>query len=105
MLFEAGLIGYAGFASLTLGMNKHRPNKPLSLMPSRFTAQVLGWALLACAGVVAVIQLGVAQGIIAWIGQICLGGVMMVLLLSWRPRLALQLAPVALIVGLIGVIA
>ena len=105
MLFDSGLISYAAFASLTLGMYKHRPKPPLPLMPSVFTARVLGWALLLCAGAAAVWQLGAAQGIIAWIGQVCLGGVVMVLLLSWRPRLALNLAPVALIAGLIGVIA
>lgn len=104
MPFETCLIAYAAFASLTLSMHKHRPKPPLPLMPSPFAARVAGWMLLVCVGVAAIDQFGWAQGMVAGVGQICVGGAVMVLVLSWRPRVALQLAPVALTAGLIGVL-
>lgn len=96
MPIEPGLIGYAALASLTLGMKKHRPTPPLPLMPSPQSARLLGWLLIACAAVIAILRFGPALGIVAWTGQLCLGGAALVLLLSWRPRVALLLAAPAL---------
>lgn len=104
MPIEPGLIGYAAFASLALAMKKHRPAHPIPLMPSLHSARPLGWMLIACAGVVAILRFGGAQGVVAWIGQMCVAGAAMVLLLSWRPRIALLLAPFALALALVSTI-
>lgn len=100
MPYESGLISYAAFTSLALAMKKHRPGlEPLPL-PSRRALRVLGWALLAISAVVAVAQLDPALGVTAWIGQMCIAAPLLVLLLSWRPRLATILAGASLICAL-----
>lgn len=88
MPYESGLISYVAFTSLALAMEKHRSGfEPLAL-PSQRVLRVLGWALLAVSAVVAVAQSDPASGVTAWIGQMCVAAPFLVLLLSWRPRLA-----------------
>ena len=100
MPFESGLIGYAAFASLGLAMKKHGSSLAWSGLPSRRVLRVLGWTLLAFSAVVAVAQLGPALGVTAWIGQMCVAAPLLVLLLSWRPRLATSLAGASVICAL-----
>ncbi len=100
-MLEAGLISYAAFASLTLGMKKHRPVPPLPIMPSTDLAKGIGWLLLALAMAAAMWRLGLALGVITWIGQMCVVGGLLVLLHSWRPRIALILAAPAFAIGLL----
>lgn len=100
MPYESGLIGYAAFTSLALAMKKHGSGLAWTGLPSRRALRVLGWALLAFSAVVAVAQLGLALGLTAWIGQMCLAAPFLVLLLSWRPRLATILAAASLICAL-----
>lgn len=100
MPYESGLIGYAAFASLAMAMKKHGSSLAWSGLPSRRALRVLGWTLLAFSAVVAVAQLGPALGVTAWIGQMCIAAPFLVLLLSWRPRLATILAGPSLICAL-----
>lgn len=101
MSLETGLIGYAALASLALAVKKYRPAQPLPAMPSLEVARPLGWALLILAAVVAIARFGAGLGVVAWIGQLCIGGAALVLLLSWRPRLAYGLAVPSAAVGLL----
>lgn len=101
MSLETGLISYAAFASLALAVRKHRPAPPLPVMPSARAARLLGWLLLAIALIVAMLRVGPAQGVVAWIGQMCVAGAILVLLLSWQSRLALMLAVPTLILAMI----
>lgn len=97
MPYESGLISYAAFASLALAMKKHVGNLAWDALPSRRALRVLGWMLLALSAAAAVSRLGPALGVTSWIGQMCLAAPLLVLLLSWRPRLAVILAGAALI--------
>ncbi|WP_176594065.1 DUF3325 domain-containing protein [Sphingobium sp. EM0848] len=92
MPLEAGLVSYAALASMALASKKHRSTPPLPIMPSPGMARWAGWVMLILALVVAMLRFGMAQGMVAWIGQMCVAGTGLVLLLSWRPRLALALA-------------
>ncbi|PVM83450.1 DUF3325 family protein [Caulobacter endophyticus] len=97
MPYESGLISFAAFACLALAMKKHRPGlEPLVLPPQR-VLRVLGWALLALSAAVAVLRLGPALGVTAWVGQMCVAAPLLVLLLSWRPKAATALAGAGLI--------
>lgn len=100
MPYESGLFGYAAFTSLALAMKKHGSGVAWSALPSRRALRVLGWTLLAFSAVVAVAQLGPAPGFTAWIGQMCVAATFLVLLLSWRPRLATILAAASLVCAL-----
>ncbi len=103
-MLEAGLISYAAFASLTLGMKKHRPSPPLPIMPAPDQARIAGWVLLGCAVIAAIGRYGPGLGVINWIGQMCVVGALLVLLHSWKPRTALMLAAPALAIGLAFII-
>lgn len=101
MLLEPGLIGYAALASLTLAMKKHRPVPQLPAMPLPALARAGGWLLLALSAAVAIVRFGPVVGVAAWIGQLCIAGAMLVLILSWQPRRALALAPLFALSGLL----
>ena len=103
-MLEAGLISYAAFASLTLGMKKHRPSPPLPIMPTSDQSRVAGWVLLGCAVIAAIWRYGPGLGVINWIGQMCIVSALLVLLHSWKPRTALMLAAPALALGLAFII-
>lgn len=100
MQLDPALISYAGLASLALSVKRHRPVPPLPLMPRSGTARLAGWLLLLAALLVSIRHLGGAQGVVAWIGQTCLAGAALVLLMSWRPRLAFLLAIALLLVAI-----
>lgn len=97
MPYESALIGYAAFASLALAKGKHGSGLAWSGPTSRRALRGLGWALLALSVVMAVAELGPALGVTVWMGQMCVIAPLLVLLLSWRPRLATILAGVGLI--------
>lgn len=105
MSLETGLISYAALASLALVVKKHRPSPPLPAMPSPRTARLTGWLLLAVALVVAMLRVGPEQGIVTWIWQMCVAGAILVLLLSWRSRLALALAAPSLALAALLIVA
>jgi hypothetical protein len=92
MPLESGLIAYAAFANLAVGIKKHRPKKPVPAMLAPPKARIAGAVLLALSLIVAVLRFGGAQGFVAWVGELCIAGAALVLLMSWRPRLALGLS-------------
>jgi hypothetical protein len=96
MSLEAGLIGFAGLTSLSLAMQKHRGalSPPVRLSPGH--ARLLGWIMLGASAALACAGFGLALGIVAWIGQLSVAGVLLVLLMSWRPIAAPAVAMIAL---------
>lgn len=104
MLLEPGLVSYAALASLALAVKKHRPSPPLAFMPSVETARLGGWTLLGFSILVAIFRFGPEQGTIAWVGQFCVSGAILVLLLSWRPRWALLMAAPAIGTALLTIL-
>ncbi len=96
------LLAYAGMAALCQGLERHfkqtwqRPPSP----GLRRALRLSGWALLAASLAAGVHAWGWAMGPVGWLGQISLAGLLLVLLLPYRPRLALGLpllaAPVVL---------
>ena len=96
MSFETGLISFAALTCLALAMRKHRSQVALPYVPPAQTVRVLGWTLLTLSAVAAVGRFGVAQGLAAWVGQMGVAGVSLVLLMSWRPAVAPVAAGLAL---------
>jgi hypothetical protein len=95
MPLEAGLIGFAGLASLAMARNKQGPS-PLPVTAPPRLCRLIGWGLLLLSAAAAVVRFGFGFGIVAWIGQLCVAGVAAALLLSCAPRLTLALAGAAL---------
>lgn len=92
---EPGLIAYAAWASLALATRRGLPRPPLPVTPR--TALAAGWSLLALSLAIAVLRLGPPIGVVAWVAELMLAGVALVLILSWRPKLAIALAGPALL--------
>lgn len=106
MSLEAGLIGFAGLASLAAAMNRRRFGSALPAALTPPMARILGWGLLSASAVMACLGLGAALGVVAWIGQVSVAGVLLILLMSWRPTAvpgaavaALACAPLALVLS------
>jgi len=97
MPYESGLISYAAFASLALAMKKHGSSLGWSALPPPRVLRMLGWALLALSAMAAVARLGLALGVTAWFAQMCVAAPLLVLVLSWRPKLSAILAGVGLV--------
>ena len=55
--------------------------------------------LLALSLIVAFGSFGPVQGAIAWIGQLCISAVVLVILMSWNSSAALKLGAVTIIVA------
>lgn len=106
MSLEPGLIGFAGLTSLSLTMPKHRGALPPPARLSPGRARVLGWVLIAASAALACAGFGVGMGVVAWIGQLSVAGVLMILLMSWRPAATPAVAMIALacapLLGLLG---
>ena len=100
MPYESGLISYAALASLALAVKKHGSSLGWSSLPAPRVLRVLGWTLLVLSAAVAMVRLGPPLGVTSWIGQMCVAAPLLVLLLSWRPRLAATLAGVSLVCAL-----
>ena len=64
---------------------------------SPFGAKAIGVLLLALSIIVAFQGFGLALGVVTWIGQICIAGAVLVLLMSWHFHFALRLGMVALL--------
>ena len=92
------LMCYAGFTTLCLSTDRHH-GELLHSKPSprrRVGLRVLGWLLLSVSIWPAVSLAGWAQGLVEWCAVLMLSALLLVLLLPYRPRLALILAGVGL---------
>ena len=93
------LMCYAGFTALCLSTDRHH-GELLHSKPSprrRLGLRVLGWLLLSVSIWPAVQVAGWSQGLVEWCAVLMLSALLLVLLLPYRPRLALILAGVGLL--------
>ncbi|MGE8145621.1 DUF3325 domain-containing protein [Pseudomonas frederiksbergensis] len=93
------LLCYGGFAALCLSMDRHHADL-LGRKPSakrRRNMKLGGWLLLALSLWAAVSATGWGLGLVEWFAVLMLSALMLVLLLPYRPRLALWLAALGLV--------
>jgi len=93
------LLCYGGFTALCLSMDRHH-TELLGRKPSvrrRQGMRIQGWLLLALSLWAAVSATGWGLGLVQWFAVLMLSGLLLVLLLPYRPRLALSLAGVSLL--------
>ena len=93
------LMCYAGFTALCLSTDRHH-GELLHSKPSprrRVGLRVLGWLLLSVSIWPAVSVVGWGQGLVEWCAVLMLSALLLVLLLPYRPRLALILASAGLL--------
>nr|WP_314562428.1 DUF3325 domain-containing protein [uncultured Pseudomonas sp.] len=93
------LMCYAGFTALCLSTDRHH-GELLRSKPSprrRLGLRVAGWVLLAVSIWPAVDSAGWGLGLVEWCAVLMLSALLLVLLLPYRPRLALILAGVGLL--------
>ena len=93
------LLCYAGFTALCLSMPRHH-DELLGHKPSPRRRQGLmlgGWLLLGLSLWAAVTSNGWSLGLVDWFAVLMLSGLALVLLLPYRPRLALALAGLSLL--------
>jgi hypothetical protein len=93
------LLCYGGFTALCLSMDRHH-GELLGRKPSarrRQGVRIGGWLLLALSLWAAVSAAGWGVGLVQWFAVLMLSALLLVLLLPYRPRLALALAGVSLL--------
>lgn len=93
------LLCYAGFTALCLAMPRHH-DELLGQRPSERRRQSLkigGWSLLGLSLWAAVAGNGWSFGLVDWFAVLMLSALALVLLLPYRPRLALALAGLSLL--------
>ncbi|WP_213939751.1 DUF3325 domain-containing protein [Pseudomonas sp. dw_612] len=93
------LLCYGGFTALCLSMDRHHADL-LGRKPSarrRLMMRLGGWLLLSLSLWAAVSATGWGLGLVEWFAVLMLSGLLLVLLLPYRPRLALSLAALGLL--------
>ena len=93
------LMCYAGFTALCLSTDRHHGELLHSKLTSkrRLGLRLGGWLLLIAAIWPAVLAAGWSQGLVEWCAVLMLSALLLVLLLPYRPRLALILAGLSLL--------
>ena len=90
---------YAGFTALCLSTDRHHGellhSKPTAIR--RLGLRVGGWLLLGVSIWPSVLGAGWSQGLVEWCAVLMLSALLLVLLLPYRPRLALILAGLGLL--------
>ena len=93
------LMCYAGFTALCLSTDRHHGellhSKPTPIR--RLGLRLGGWLLLIVSIWPAVFAAGWSQGLVQWCAVLMLSALLLVLLLPYRPRLALILAGLGLL--------
>lgn len=93
------LLCYGGFTALCLSMDRHHAEL-LGRKPSTARRRMLkgsGWLLLAFSLWAAVASTGWELGVVEWCAVLMLSALLLVLLMPYRPRLALALAGLSLL--------
>lgn len=92
--FFAGLLlVYGAMSALCQGMPRHYKSvwkrEPQTM--ARRMLRASGWLLLVCGFMACVSSWGWAMGPIGWLGQVSMAGLLLVMSLPYKPRLALLL--------------
>jgi hypothetical protein len=93
------MLCYGGFTALCLSMDRHHSDL-LGRKPSarrRQSMKLGGWLLLSLSLWAAVSATGWGLGLVEWFAVLMLSALLLVLLMPYRPRLALGLAGVSLL--------
>ncbi|MHC8304305.1 DUF3325 domain-containing protein [Pseudomonas sp. PB3P13] len=101
------LLCYGGFTALCLSMDRHHAEL-LGRKPSARRSQAFklgGWLLLAFSLWAAVSSAGWGLGLVQWCAVLMLSALLLVLLMPYRPRLALALAGLGLLASPLAVLA
>ncbi|WP_439863131.1 DUF3325 domain-containing protein [Pseudomonas antarctica] len=95
----ASLMCYAGFCALCLSTDRHHGEllRSKASPGRRLCLRVAGWLLLSVSIWPAVAATGWGQGLVEWCAVLMLSALLLVLLLPYRPRLALILAGVSVL--------
>ena len=103
----ACLLCYGGFTALCLSMDRHHAEllgrKPS--LPVRRRMRWAGWLLLGMSLWAAVSTTGWALGLVEWCAVLMLSALLLVMLMPYRPRLALSLAALSLLASPIAAFA
>lgn len=101
------LLCYGGFTALCFSMDRHHAEL-LGRKPSprlRQLLKVAGWLLIGLSLVVAVSVADWQLGLVQWFAVLMLSALLLVLLLPYRPHLALALAGASLLVSPLAALA
>lgn len=93
------LMCYSGFTALCLSTDRHH-GELLHSKPSpsrRLSLRASGWLLLVLSIWPTVAAMGWSQGLVEWCAVLMFSVLLLVLLLPYRPRLALSLAGLSLL--------
>lgn len=96
MPLDVALFAYAGLAGLALGTHQHRrvAFPAFGTVPPR-SARIAGSALIVLSLAAAMLDFGVAQGVVAWFGLLSVAALCLILLLSRWPQDAVRSGPLA----------
>ncbi|HEX7782904.1 MAG TPA: DUF3325 domain-containing protein [Sphingobium sp.] len=102
------LLALAGFASLSLSMQRHaRQAESPRWLPRQKTLRLTGWAFISLSLLIRLSMPGWRIALVEWVGALGLAATLVVLALHYRPRLvpiipasAIALALVTLVLGL-----
>lgn len=103
----ACLLCYGGFTALCLSMDRHHAEllgRKASLVVRR-RLQWAGWSLLGVSLWAAVSGAGWAFGLVQWFAVLMLSALLLVMLMPYRPRMALSLAALSLLASPIAAFA
>lgn len=103
----AFMLCYGGFTALCLSMERHHAEL-LGRKPSARHRQGLklgGWLLLGLSVWAAVFSTGWGLGLVEWFAVLMLSALLLVLLMPYRPRLALALAGLSVLASPVAVFA
>ena len=106
-MFLALLLCYGGFTVLCLSMDRHHAEM-LGRKPSARRRQAMklsGWLLQALSLWAAVSSTGWGLGLVEWFAVLMLSALLLVWLMTYRPRLALALAGLSLLASPVAVFA
>ena len=101
------LLCYGGFTALCLSMDRHHAEL-LGGKPTARRRRLLrlgGWLLLALSLWAAVASSGWGLGLVEWCAVLMLSALLLVLMMPYRPRLALSLAGISLLISPVAVFA
>ncbi len=103
MNLAALCLAYAGFAALSLAMERHwsdRFGREAQPGPWRVPLQLAGAALLAVSLWACLGQEGLGIGLVAWAGCLTASGIALVLTLTYWPKAVTAAGPILLALGM-----
>ena len=106
MLLWALILAYGGMAALCLAMNRHF-RQVTDRLPGprlRLGLRLIGWSLLALLFALSIETWGWSIGVVAGFGMLSAGGLLLIFLLPYVPRLAIVGGAVALIPAVTGTV-